>query len=105
MHIVGRQMLKLLRQLIIIQYNKAHSYAEENHILIPILKYSSVFIMLGVKLTKYQQIVNKSRYSTCCAANVYISGYIFIGTPIVPLKLLDIHEVHKHIHFHSWSMQ
>ena len=28
---------------------------------------------------------NTSRYSTCCAANVYIFVYIFIGAPIVPL--------------------
>ena len=33
-----------------------HSYAQEDHILIPFFKYSSVFIVLGVRLTKYQQI-------------------------------------------------
>ena len=32
-----------------------HTYAQENHILIPFFKYSSVFILLGVGLTKYQQ--------------------------------------------------
>ena len=29
---------------------------------------------------------NTSRYSTCCAVNVYIFVYIFIGTPIVHLN-------------------
>ena len=34
----------------------ADFYAHENHVFIPILKYSSVFIVLGLRLTKYQQI-------------------------------------------------
>ena len=36
-------------------------------------------------MTKYQQI-HPDIYTTYCAANVYIFVYIFIGTPIVPLK-------------------
>ena len=34
-----------------------HSYTQETHILIHILKYSSAIIVLGVRLTKYQQII------------------------------------------------
>ena len=49
-------MLKRLRQYSIIQHKQALSYAQENHIITPILKYPSVFVVLGVRLTKYQQI-------------------------------------------------
>ena len=59
-------------------------FAQENNILIHILKYSSVVIVLGVRLTKYQQIHSDIQ----CAANVYIFVYILIGAPIVPLKPL-----------------
>ena len=41
--------------------------------------------MLGLRLTKYQQI--HPDYSTCCAANVYIFVDTFIGVPIVGLQL------------------
>ena len=33
---------------------------------------------------------NTFRYTTCCAANVYIFVYILIGAPIVPLKLYKL---------------
>ena len=59
------------------QCNQAHTYAQENHILIPILKCSSVFIVLGVRLTKCQQIHS----DIPLAALVYI----LIGTPIEPI--------------------
>ena len=49
-------MLKPLIQKSIIHYKSVHSYTQETHILIHILKYSSAFIVLGVRLTKYQQI-------------------------------------------------
>ena len=49
-------MLKILRQESIIQYKQVYSYTQETYILIHILRYSSAFIVLGVKLTKYQQI-------------------------------------------------
>ena len=32
----------------------------------------------------------KPRYTTCCAANVYMFVYILIGTPIVPVDVVDI---------------
>ena len=31
-------------------------HAQENHVIILILKYSTIFIVLGVRLTNYQQI-------------------------------------------------
>ena len=39
--------------------------------------------MLGVRLTKYQQIHSDIQ----CAPNVYMFVYALIGTQIVPLKL------------------
>ena len=49
-------MLQLLRQYSILQYKYLHSYTQETQILIHILKYSSAFIVIGVRLTTYQQI-------------------------------------------------
>ena len=44
---------------------------------------------------------NTSKYTTCCAANVYIFIYtIFIGAPIVPLSgliILTVRGDHKHL--------
>ena len=37
-------------------YIDSFLYTQENHIPILILKYSSVFRVLGVRLTKYQQL-------------------------------------------------
>ena len=36
---------------------------------------------------------NTSRYSTCCAANVYIFVYIFIGAHLVPLRAIRSSQV------------
>ena len=55
-HIGQQKMLKNFRQRSIIQYKKVHSYTQETYILIHSLKYPSAFIVLRVRLTKYQQI-------------------------------------------------
>ena len=61
-----------------------HTYAQENHILIPLFE---IFICIYIVRGGIDQIsTNAPRYSTCCAADVYISVYIFIGAHIVPLK-------------------
>ena len=49
-------MLNILRPYTTIQYTLAHPYEQEIHIVIPILKYSSEFIALGVRLSKHQQL-------------------------------------------------
>ena len=49
-------MLKNLRQMSIIQYKKYTLIHKKSYSLIYILKYSSAFIVLRVRLTKYQQI-------------------------------------------------
>ena len=49
-------MLTFFRQQSIIQYKEVHSYTQETRTLIHILKYLSAFIVLGLRLTKYQQI-------------------------------------------------
>ena len=49
------------------------------------LFYSSVCRVLEVTGEIDKKSTTTSRFSTCCAANVYIFAYIFIGTPIVPL--------------------
>ena len=49
-------MIKMLRQESVIQYKWVHSYTQETNVFIHISRYSSAFIMLEVRLTKYQQI-------------------------------------------------
>ena len=70
-----------------------HSYTQETHILIYILKYLSAFILLGMRLSKYQQI-HPDIY-TCCAANVYIVVYICIEAPMVPFNSDKINVLGK----------
>ena len=48
--------------------------------------YSIVIIAFIVSGVSDQISTITSRYTTCCAVNVYIFVYIFIGAPIVPLK-------------------
>ena len=48
--------------------------------------YFEIFICMYNVTGEIDQIsTNASRYNTCCAANVYIFVYIFIGAPLVPL--------------------
>ena len=63
-------MLNILRQKSIIQYK--NSDTQETHILINILKYSSTFIVLEERLTKYQQIHTDILGSKCLHFCVYI---------------------------------
>ena len=49
-------MLRHLSQKRILHHKQVHSYTQETYVLIHILKYSSAFIVLGVRLTKCQQI-------------------------------------------------
>ena len=49
--------------------------------------YSEIFITIYSARGAINQIpTNTSRYSTCCAANVYIFVFIFNGTPLVLLS-------------------
>ena len=48
-------MLKILRQQSMMKCKYVHSYTQEIHTLIHISKYSSAFIVLWVRLTKYQK--------------------------------------------------
>ena len=57
-------MLKILRQASIIQCNQIHSYTQETYIFIYIQRYSSTFIAIGVRLTKYQQILSDRQPAT-----------------------------------------
>ena len=48
-----------------------------------------IFICIYSARGEIHQIsTNTYRYTTCCAANVYMFTYVFIGTSIVPLTLL-----------------
>ena len=49
-------MLKHLSQYSIIQHKYVHSYTQGTYVFIHILKYSSVLVVLEVRLTKCQQI-------------------------------------------------
>ena len=53
--------------------------------------YFEIFICIyNVRGEIDQMLTNTSKYSICCAANVYIFVYIFIGTPIVPLIWIKV---------------
>ena len=57
--------------------------------------YSKFEIFVCIRGEMDQLSTNTSRYTTCCAANVYMFVYIFIGVPIVPLN--KSHQT-KHVH-------
>ena len=67
-----------------------HSYAQDTHILIHILKYSSALIVFGVRLTKYQQ----THADIPPANDIFV--YILIGTPIVPLTVFLLGNISRH---------
>ena len=83
MHIVQQEMIKILRQDSIMQYKLVHSYTQETYVLIHISRYSSAFIMLGVRLTKYQQMHSDIQ---CTAHEMFTFVYTLIGAHIVPLS-------------------
>ena len=57
-----------------------------------------IFIcMYSVRGEIHQITTNTFRYTTCCAANVYMFVCILIGAHIVPLKSRLIIEEHRHV--------
>ena len=67
------------------QYKYAYSYAQVKHILISNLKYPSVFIVLGVRLTKYQQIHSAT---TPAAQQMFTSGEGIVALYAAPNPFL-----------------